>query len=162
MTKVIIRRFLELLIPCVAFSAIAVALNVYLFNGSKLAPFIIAFIAAVIWFAINVYMLRCCYIGMQNKKDFFIANFIAYALFGLCTVIVYLCFSKEVYSWVFAMTKFLRFTRLSDYFAHPIVYSVAIFHLLGGLMICLAPIGMSWVFDTYDDEENPENEECEE
>lgn len=162
MIKVIIRRFLELLIPCVAFSAIAVALNVYLFNTTKTAPFIIAFIAAIIWFSINVYMLRCCYYGLQNAKDYFIANFIAYAAFGLCTVIVYLCFSKDVYSWTFAMTKFLRFTRLSDYFAHPIVYSVAIFHLLGGLMICLAPIGMNWIFDSDEDEEDLQNEECEE
>ena len=162
MIKVIIRRFLELLIPCVAFSATAVVLNVYLFNSSKLAPFLIAFIAAVIWFAMNVYMLRCCYFALQNKKKYFLANYIAYAAFGLCTVIVFLCLPKDVYSWTFAMTKLFRYTRLSDYFAHPIVYSVAIFHFLGGLMICLAPIGMSWVFDSYDDEENPENEEREE
>lgn len=149
MIKVIIRRFLELLLPCACVSAIAVVLNVYLFNSTTMAAFIIGFLGAVAWFALNVHMLRNCYFDLHDKKEYFIANFIAYALFGICTVLVYVCFSGAVYSWIFAIAKFLKYTQLD----FTTVQSTAFFHLLGGLMICLAPIGMNWIFEPDEDEE---------
>ena len=155
MIKVIIRRFLELLLPCAAFSALAVVLNVYLFNSTTTAAFIIAFLGAVAWFALNVRMLRNCYFDLHDKKEYFIANFIAYALFGICTVLVYLYFSNVVYGWIFAIAKLFKYTQLN----FSTVQSTAMFHLFGGLMICLAPIGMNWIFEPDEDEEDEQDEQ---
>lgn len=148
MTKIIIRRFLEMLVTCAFFSAIAVVLNITGVFTTRAAVFTLALVGAVLWIALNVFMLRHCYFDLRDRKTYYIANFAAYAIFGLCTVIVYLCFSSSVYGWIFAITKFLRYTKLGV----STVLSTAVFHLLGGLMILLAPIGMKWIFTLEDDE----------
>ncbi len=148
MIKIIIRRFLELLISCALFSAIAVVLNITGIFTTRASVFTIALIGALLWIALNVFMLRFCFFDLRDRKAYFIANFAAYAIFGICTVIVYLCFSSSVYGWIFAITKFLKYTKLGV----STVLSTAVFHLLGGLMILLAPIGMKWIFIFEDDE----------
>ncbi len=148
MAKIIIRRFLELFISCALFSAIAVLLNITGLFTTRASVFTIALIGALIWIALNVFMLRNCYFDLRDKKAYYIANFMAYAIFGICTVVVYICFSSPVYGWIFAITKFLKYTKLSV----STVLSTTVFHFLGGLMILLAPVGMKWIFTLEDDE----------
>ena len=154
MVKVIIRRFLELIITCALISAIAVTINVYCGIGSRIAVFFIAFLGALLWMVLNVIMLRHCYFDLRSKMEYYISNYIAYAIFGMCTVIVYLRFSPAVYGWIFAITKFLKYTTLNV----STVISTAFFHLLAGLMILIVPFTMSWIF-SLDEEELEELEE---
>ncbi len=149
MIKVIIRRFIELLVSCALFSVIAVFLNIIGLFTTKTAVFTLAFLGAVCWFSLNVFMLRHCYFDLCDRKIYYISNFVAYIIFGICTVIVYLCFSNSVYGWIFAITKFFKYTNLSL----STVRSAALFHFLGGLMIWLSPIGMKWIFTLEEDEE---------
>lgn len=148
MVKVIIRRFLEMLISSALFSAIAVVLNILGLFTTTTSVFILDFLAAACWFTLNLFMLRHCYFDLRDRKIYYVSNFIAYAVFGICTVIAYLYFSSSVYGWIFAITKLFKYTALN----FSTVWSAALFHLFGGLMILLAPIGMKWVFDLEDDE----------
>ena len=145
--SVVIRRFFEMLITCGILSAVAVTLNITGIFETRITVFFVSFIGAVLFFCFNTSMLRNCYFDLKDRKLYFIANYISYALFGICTVVVYLCFSSAVYGWIFAITKFLKYTTLS----FSTVGSAVFFHLLGGLMILLAPMGMSWIF-MIDDE----------
>ena len=99
------------------------------------------YIAAALFVAVNIWMMRACYYILRNTKQYFIVNYGAYFAFGLITVLAYKLFSSEAYTWLFAVTKFARYTNL--YLST--VYSAAIFHVVMGIAIPLAPIGMSWV-----------------
>ena len=154
--KVIIRRFLELLIICVALSAIAVALNkIEGVFTTRTGAFLLSFIGAIIFYVVNVILLRRCYFDLRNKTAYFINNFIAYAVFGIVRVIVYFAFSKDVYGWMFAITKFTRYTTL----AFPTHLATAIFHIISGIVILLAWIGMDWIFLVEEPAEDNEQSE---
>ena len=99
------------------------------------------YIAAALFLIANIWMMRACYYVLRNTKRYFIVNYGAYFIFGLLTVFAYKLFSAEVYTWLFAITKFARYTNLYL----PTVSSAAIFHTVMGIAIFLAPIGMSWV-----------------
>ena len=99
------------------------------------------YIAAALFVAINIWMMRACYYVLRDTKIYFVVNYGAYLAFGLITVLVYKLFSSEAYTWLFAITKFARYTNLYL----PTAYSAAIFHTVMGIAIFLAPIGMSWV-----------------
>ena len=148
MVRIIIRRFLEMLFTCALISAIAVVLNIAGFFATRTSVFVLALLGAVCWFSLNVCMLRRCYFELRNEKDYYISNFIAYAIFGICTVIVYLCFKSSVYGWFFAITKLFKYTN----FGITTAQSTALFHLLGGIMVWMSPIGMKWIFKNEEDE----------
>lgn len=148
MINVIIRRFLEMLITCALISAVAVVLNIMGLFTTRISVFILVLLGAILWFSLNVHMLRRCFFDLCDRKAYYISNFIAYAIFGICTVIVYLCFQSAVYGWIFAITKLFKYTKFSITTAQ----SAAIFHLFGGLMILLSPIGMKWIFTLGEDE----------
>ena len=136
------KRFLEILGSCVLLSVIISFLCKInaLPDGSR-ELVIGLYIAAAVFLVINIWLLRACYYLLRNTKQYFIVNYGAYFAFGLITVLVYKLFSPEAYTWLFAITKFARYTNLYL----PTVYSAAIFHMAMGIAIPLAPIGMSWV-----------------
>lgn len=142
MIRVIIRRFLEMFIPCAVYSAIAVVLNITGLITARNSVFILTLLGVIFWFFLNWYMLKCCYFALRNRKIYYISNFIAYAIFGICALVAYLCFSSAVYGWVFAIAKFLKYTK----FAVSTFQSTVWFYLLGGFTIFLAPVGMDWIF----------------
>ena len=136
------KRFLEILGSCVLLSVIISFLCKInaLPDGSR-ELVIGLYIAAALFVAINIWLLRACYYVLKNIKVYFFVNYGAYFVFGLMTVIIYKLFSSEAYTWLFAVTKFARYTNLYL----PTVYSATIFHVVMGIAIPLAPIGMSWV-----------------
>lgn len=154
MIKIIIRRFLEMFFTCVLISVIAVVINITGLIASMTPVFILASVGALCWFAINLYMLRNCYFELRDNKIYYISNYLAYAIFGVCTVVIYRCFSSSVYGWIFAITKFLKYTNLGI----STVEATAVFHLLAGVMILLAPIGMKWIFTVEEEEPLEESE----
>lgn len=135
-------RFLEIVGSCVLLSAVISFLckcNALPDGSGELV--IGLYIAAALFIVINIWMMRGCYYELKDTKVYFIVNYSAYIIFGLITILAYKLFSAEVYTWLFAITKFARYTNLYL----PTVYSVAIFHTVMGITIFLAPIGMSWV-----------------
>ena len=146
MTKFILyaayKRFSEIAGSCVLLSAVISFLCKInaLPDGSR-ELVIGLYIAAALFVVINIWLLRACYYVLRNTKRYFLINYGAYFAFGLITVLAYKLFSSEAYTWLFAVTKFARYTNLYL----PTVYSAAIFHIVMGLAIPIAPIGMSWV-----------------
>lgn len=136
------RRFMEIAGSCVLLSAVISFLCKInaLPDGSR-ELVIGLYIAAALFIVINVWMMRACYYVLRNTKQYFLINYGAYFVFGLITVLAYKLFSAEAYTWLFAVTKFARYTNLYL----PTVYSATIFHVVMGIAIPIAPIGMSWV-----------------
>ena len=136
------KRFLEIAGSCVLLSVIISFLCKIsaLPDGSR-ELVIGLYIATALFVAINIWMMRGCYYVLRNTKQYFFVNYSAYFVFGLLPVLAYKLLSSEAYTWLFAITKFARYTNLYL----PTVYSATIFHIAMGIAIPLAPIGMSWV-----------------
>ncbi|MBQ8391090.1 MAG: hypothetical protein IJX50_00920 [Clostridia bacterium] len=136
------KRFMEITGSCVLLSAVISFLCKInaLPDGSR-ELVIGLYIAAALFVAVNIWMMRACYYVLRNTKVYFLVNYGAYLVFGLVTALTYKLFSAETYTWLFAVTKFARYTNLYL----PTVYSAVIFHTIMGIAIFLAPIGMSWV-----------------
>ena len=149
--KIIVRRFLELFCVNAAISAILTVLNVFKVLARQNTLLFGIAVGIVIFAVINSIMLRHCYFDLRNNFLYFTTNIAAYALFALLNALVYLLFSTEVYTWLFAVTKFFKYTSLA--LSAPL--SAAVFHLIGFAVVFLAPIGMGWIF-AYDDEIDPE------
>lgn len=138
--RVIKRRFIELIIKSFLISSIITAAFEFgIFPSEK--PVMRSFICtgAVIFLIINIIQLRYCYYDLKGKKEYYVANFIAYSLYmlaGLITILI----NNEAYTWVFCITKFLRFTESGP----PKYLSAAIFHAVMLLAIVCAPVGMAW------------------
>ena len=77
---------------------------------------------------------------------YFLINISAYLLFAILSFVVY-AFSNEWFTWMFAITKFVRYSNA----ALATHYSALLFHLLGILMILFAPAKMNWVFESHDE-----------
>ena len=146
--RIAIRRFLELLVTCAVISTVITllyAMNLLITDFSLR----LALITGVVIFILsNVWMLRQCYFEMKSNLIYFLVNISAYLLFAAVCLIIYFLCSKYCFTWMFAITKFVRFSTLGFETFH----SVLTFHALGLLMVLLAPIGMGWVF-LYDEDE---------
>ena len=149
--KIIVRRFLELFCVNAAISAILTVLNVFKVLARQNTLLFGIAVGIVIFAVINFIMLRHCYFDLRNNFLYFTTNIAAYALFALLNALVYLLFSSQVYTWLFAVTKFFKYTSLA--LSAPL--SAAVFHLIGFAVVFLAPIGMGWIF-ADDDEIDPE------
>lgn len=146
--RIIVRRFLELFFVNAAISAILTILNLgKVLAGHNSLPFGM-FVGIAVFVTVNFRMLRRCYFDLRDSFLYYTANIAAYLLFALFSACVYRVFSSEIYTWFFALTKFLKYTNI----ALSVPYSAAVFHLIGFLIIFIAPIGMDWIF-IYDDDE---------
>ena len=149
--KIILRRFLELFFVNSAISAILTILNIEKVLSTQYSVIFGILAGIVLFLTVNFGMLRRCYVDLCDNFLYYTANIAAYLLFALVSVFVYLAFSSKIYTWLFAMTKFFKYTGFAD----SLPYSAAIFHLIGFSVIFIAPIGMGWIFlsdNEYEDE----------
>jgi len=146
--KIVIRRFFELLITCAVVSVVITFLHVtdMLVTDNSLCAVLL--IGVTVFVFLNVRMLRLCYYEMKSNSIYLLVNISAYLLFAAICFIVHLFCSKECFTWIFAITKFARYSN----FNLETLYSAVLFHIIGICMVMLAPIGMSWIF-MYDDDE---------
>lgn len=139
--RVTLRRFGELMVKSFLCSSIITAAfdTLELFPSEK--PVMLTFLCAgaLVFFIINIVKLRYCYYDLKGQKEYYAANFIAYFLFMLAGLIT-ISINNFAYTWVFGITKFLRFTESGP----PKYLSAAIFHAVMLLAIVCAPVGMSW------------------
>lgn len=155
--KIIIRRFIELLLTCAVISSVMTILNISEVVEGKTHLFLGLLLGTAVFIFVNVMMLRRCYFDLQSKHQYYTANIIAYILFMAVGFVVYFLCSNECYAWFFAITKFARYTNAEL----STQRSALLFHGIGLLTVIFAPLGMSWVFmdeESYDKEYSEEYE----
>lgn len=69
-------------------------------------------------------------------------NITAYIIFAAAGFLTYALGSGNVYTWLFAVTKFARYMNIGI----TAVCSALIFHIMGLAVVFVATIGMDWVF----------------
>lgn len=100
-------------------------------------------IGTTIFLYINVRMLRNCYFDLDGKSEYYTLNAIAYLFFAMINMFSYFFVADKIYTWLFALTKFIRYTN----FEISTFTSVCVFHTMGILLIFVAPLGMKEFID---------------
>ena len=140
--KIILRRAAEMLICCIGLSVI---ICIFCVSGPMPVGSIqrdaALNIIPFVFLAINIVMLRSCYVAFLGKKQYYTVNLYAYAMFAVVNIGAYIILPIDGYTWLFVITKILRYSRLE--LIPPV--GIMIFHLLLFFSVFLAPIGMSWV-----------------
>ena len=152
--RVATKRFFEMLITSGALSTAVTAL--FIFNAlPSRTVYIFACLtfSALAFLVINIGMFRNCYLDMEGDKTYYLSNYLAYFIFMLAGFLTYEI-SNEAYTWLFAITKFVRFSYLS---ASKSV-SAVIFHAIMLLTVLTSPIGLGWVRNVGKTENAEENE----
>lgn len=138
--KILIHRLADLFITSLVLSALLTVLNRWGILNERQHLALALIIGSVIFFALNVKMLRGCYFVMsKHPVEYYLLNSLAYLLFAIVSFVVYRIFSEEVYVWFFAVTKFVRFTSNGV----ETVYSAILFHFLGFISVFFAPAGIT-------------------
>ncbi len=137
-----VRRFLEMLFWSVFLSAFGILFNFSGIAGSKKMLMVFLTLGTLAYLLLNLHQLKQCFYDLQDKKMYYYSNFIAYFLFVIVSLLVYVLAGNTAYAWCFAITKFLRYSPLGI----SNLVSALIFHGLLLLVIIIAPIGMDWIF----------------
>jgi len=154
--RVIIRRFFELLLINTILSSIIVGLyELELLPGEHVFVKFAMLLGAVLFAVIQAFMLRHCYFDLCNKYDYYLFNYLAYAVFMVVDIAVFFLCNNVIFTWGFGITKFLRFISVGmDTF-----FGIIVFHLAMLVIIALAPIGMGWVFILKKESDGEEQEQ---
>ena len=139
-----VRRVIHLVFGCVVISSLIALLCVtgILPDGSgKLLAGMCA--GVILYIVFNVKMMRRTFFLVRKKSFYCVVNFGAYFVFGFVNILVYKFCSGYIFAWLFAITKFLRYTNLSL----NIPASVCVFHLILVIAALCAPIGMEWMYE---------------
>lgn len=102
---------------------------------------ILLLLGPIIYLAWNTLMLRNSIFFLEKRRDYFLINICAQAVFLAANVIVYTTLPDEVYSWLFIITGFMRFSSL-DISAYV---SVALFHIIAASTLFVAIIDTGWI-----------------
>lgn len=100
-------------------------------------------IGVILYAIFNIKMMRRVNFLVRSKSLYYLINFGAYFIFGLIHMCAYKLCSSYVFAWLFAITKFVRYTNLSL----NIPMAVTVFHLVMVITILCAPIGMDWMYE---------------
>ena len=146
-----LQRLFELLVSAIVLSVVGVLLNITKIASTETILTIFLSILVILFAAINIFLMRNCFVAIADKRLFYVSNILAYIIFAAVTLVVYECASSRVYTWLFAITKFAHFNSLSI----STSLSAAIFHIIGIICIFLSPIGLKWALidDMEDDAE---------
>lgn len=149
--KIIFRRFFEILFCEALISAVIAALSVCnaLTNLGTLIT--VLFVGVLLFMGIHFMLLRTNCYELPDNFLYFIINLTAYLLFAIFALGVYMLCSPDVYTWLFAVMKFVRYVHegVSNF------SSAVIFLLVGFMMVFVAPCGVVRIFvpDEEDEEE---------
>lgn len=148
-----ILRFLEILAANTVLSCIATAVFKSVFFVATVQNCTKVLVAvSVIFIVFNVWRLRYCFFDMRSRAAFYIANYAAYALFIVINMTALAVLPKGPYTWLFAIEKLWSTAcafNISNYASAIATHTVML------IVIALSPIGMSWIFEM----EEPEDEE---
>ena len=135
LTRIIIIRLIELLVPLIAFSAVGTWLSVFSFITTHTAILLILIVLNVPYFVIVSRRSKALFYGLRKKKIYLIVNAVSVAVLGMIIALVRYFASNEVFVWMFAITKLVYFLP----FHIPLVLSVGAFMIVLVLVIWLSP-----------------------
>lgn len=147
--KVTIQRFCELLFLNIILSVILTKWNIARSGDEEHIILMSLSIGVLIYLLINIKLLIYCYNYLKNKSDFIYVNYVAYGAFAGVNLITYILGDMELYTWLFAITKFARYSP----FGISNIVSALIFHIVMVVMLFLVFVGMS----IYKKKENVES-----
>ena len=133
--QIILRRFLELLIPEIVLSAIItfISANEYITNThSSVGAIMLLSLALYLFY--NFYLLRGCCEDL-DIVEYYVYNLISYILFVGVNAAFYLAGNNTLYTWLFSITKTISvvFQQMKT------LTSIKIFHCLVLALIFIAP-----------------------
>ena len=134
--NIVIRRLVELLLTEALLSVLATILNVTGLVTQRYALVILLGAFIILFVVLNVRNMRKCFYDVRDNKTHYLMNFIAYGVFVVVNVGVYLVLPSTVHTWFFSLTKILCFLDI-EYFV-----SFTVFHIIGVLAVIVAPAGM--------------------
>ena len=145
-----VRRFIEMLLLEIALSALAFGL----FKGGIIAPtytgcfFSLMSGAALYWFQ-NFRWLCRCRLSVPSQSIYLIANYVPYALIMLISFFVLAVCDSETYTWLFAITKFWKYTAALSFTSGTLstLISAIAFHIFTMLIIWFAPYSISHILN---------------
>lgn len=105
MTKIVLRRLVEMIIGCVAASA----LFTYCKTGSSLTQvtnevrFFHLFLI-ILFMIYNGYMMRHLYLKVDDSFDYYLLNGISIILFAVISIVFKFVAGENIYNWTFSFT----------------------------------------------------------
>ncbi|MBR2452764.1 MAG: hypothetical protein IKB32_01795 [Clostridia bacterium] len=104
--KVILRRFLELLISAIVFSFLVTFLHVrgYLPESRDVLGIVMLF-CTILFYLYHIYCLKQCFYEMYQAMDYFIYNIASFALFAGTVFLSYKFLGNTLFTWIFSITK---------------------------------------------------------
>ncbi len=142
--ELIARRTMHLVWGCVALSSLVTFLYESGFMPRGKESFLVELcIGVVFYIAFNIKMMRKIYFLVRKKAIYYVINFGAYFVFVLINMLAYAICSNYIFAWLFAITKFIRYTNLG--LTRP--ESICVFHMIMAIAILCAPIGMGWLYE---------------
>ena len=142
-TEIILLKLFELLLLCTVLSSVATVLNLFGVIIARYQVLLLLGSLCLLFLIANIVSVKNLYHDVvHNIFLCYRLNFISYFLFGMINVYVYLFLPNTVYTWMFAITKFMRYTPL----AFSAVHSAVVFHILNAIVILVTPLIMRWIF----------------
>lgn len=156
--KIIILRFFEIFFIEALISAVIAGLSVMNAITDLYALISVLFIGIFLFMGLHFLLLRSSFTESPGNLIYFVINLTAYALFAFCTLYACKAFPSDVYTWLFAVTKFMRYILGGA----STFLSAVIFLLTGFFMIFAAPLGARRVFIPPDEKIAEDNGDYEE
>lgn len=141
--EIVFQRIFELLLLSIGLSAICTVLNVFGVITLRYQVLLLLFFFSLFFLICNIISVKNSYFEFfHNIRLCYNINLTAYVIFGMINASVYLIFPKTVYTWMFSIMKFMRYSP----FALSTVYSAVVFHFLNLLAILITPLVLKWIF----------------
>ena len=145
------RRFIEMFVINAVLSVLIFGLfKMSVIPSTMAGCFLSLGFGAVVFWIVNIILLRRCRYDLPDRKAYMISNYIALGAFSLFSIIFLFIVDSETYTWVFAITKFLKYSKLElggsllldDSDMTATFFSALIFHAITAFVIWAAPAGI--------------------
>lgn len=143
--NVIKRRFREFLCTEVILSVLATLANIFLGITQRYHLVIFLGIMILAFMGVSIWQMRRCYYDIRDILLHYKLNFIAYMMFAVLSLVVCLIFPGMLFTWLFSITKFLKYLGFGQ------IVSLLIFHLSGIVAILVSPLGANDEIREYEE-----------
>ena len=136
------RRFVEMLLWMVMLSALIFGLyNAGVISSTATGCFISLMLGAIAFWSQNYRWLCRCRMSVPDRRIYLIVNYVPYAVIMIISFIVLASFESEVYTWLFAITKFWKYTAALSFDDGTVTTAISagIFHAFTLVLIWFAP-----------------------
>lgn len=153
--KRIFRRFNEMLLCSVLLSAILMLFDsAGVFPRNQLSYTAVLAVASVFYVGYIIKRLRRYYKRTKKRRNYYIKSYIAYGIFAVLSLAIYLIFGQTVFAWLFCVTMPFYYIL----YGVPLFAAILIYHAFMLVVILLAPHRIRFrellytIVDNYDEE----------